>query len=92
MLEIKQNMDISELNKSQGTHNFHPLNPDSSDHNAGKARIIESGDIIYKKDKAEERYPKMSLNQSILGGAFMMTNICLGTTILNLRHGGKASD
>ena len=81
MLETKQNMDLSELNNSQGTHNFHPLNPDSRDHNVGKVSIIESGDIIYKKDQTEVIHPKMSSNQSILGGAFMMTNMCLGTTI-----------
>ena len=81
MSETQQKIDENDLNNSKGIHNFHPLTPDSIDHNSGSVNIIDSVDIIYKKGKTEESQPKISSNQSILGGAFMMTNICLGTTI-----------
>ena len=80
MTETKHNMELSEMNNSLGSHNFHPLNPDSREFNQGKVEIIESVEKVYK-NKTKVKHPKMSSNQTIFGGAFMMTNMCLGTTI-----------
>ena len=88
MSETNKDMNISNLNKSQGIHGFHPLTPDSREHSKGNVDIIESLDNmehVYKRESKDiiekGHHAKMSSNQTIFGGAFSMTNMCLGTTI-----------
>lgn len=81
MKDTNRNLDLSDMNQSQGTHNFHPLDPDSREINQGNVEMIETEEKVYNKNKISETRPKMSSNQTIFGGALMMTNMCLGTTI-----------
>ena len=73
----------SSVNQSQVGHQFHPLNPDSRSDIEKSVQIVESVTKTYKKINAvsvEEEKGKTS-NSTIFGSTFMLTNICLGTTI-----------
>ena len=73
----------SSVNQSQVGHQFHPLNPDSRSDVEKSVQIVESVTKTYKKINGvsvEEEKGKTS-NSTIFGSTFMLTNICLGTTI-----------
>ena len=77
---ISPNQDVS-INQSQ-SHQFRPLSPDSR-REGNEVKVIETQEKIYKVDKeaSKEEGPKTPEKSSILGATFMLTNICLGTTI-----------
>ena len=90
MTETKNQIDYSEANQSQGTHNFHVLTPDSRRQIIEtKVPIQDSGEEIYKKENITEGKERLSSNQSILGAAFLLTNMCLGTTIFTFGSRAK---
>ena len=86
-----RNVEISQ-NISQTIPQFHPLNPDSREISQ-KASTIESDTRIYQKigevlvQPKEKEVPSKS---TILGATFMLTNICLGTTIFTFAVRAKS--
>ena len=97
MSETNKNINMSNLDKSQGIHGFHPLTPDSREHTEGKVEILQTEENLYKEDKKDkvekvekEQHSKISSNQTIFGGAFSMTNMCLGTTIFTFASWTKS--
>ena len=91
MIETENNLE-SDISRSQGSHNFRVLQPDSRSHiESQNVEITESEEKIYKKKKGEiEKGPKISSNQTVLGGALMMTNMCLGTSIFTFAFWTKS--
>ena len=84
MADSEQKNDISNNEKSLEGHNFHPLSPDSRVQTDRNVDIIESAEKVYKKDQEEDKvqgHSKLSSDATIFGATFMMTNMCLGTTI-----------
>ena len=87
-----RNVEVSQ-DTSQTIPHFHPLNPDSRDI-IQKESAIESDIRIYHKigeevnvQPNEKEEPSKS---TILGATFMLTNICLGTTIFTFAVRAKS--
>ena len=87
-----RNVEVSQ-DTSQTIPQFHPLNPDSRDI-IQKESAIESDIRIYHKigeevnvQPNEKEEPSKS---TILGATFMLTNICLGTTIFTFAVRAKS--
>ena len=80
---------ISSNDKSIAGHNFHPLNPDSRVQTEGNVEILDSGKDYSKKEE-EKAHSKMSSDATIFGATFMMTNMCLGTTIFTFAVRAKS--
>ena len=81
MADSEPKNDISNNGKSIEGHNFHPLDPDSRVQTEGKVDIIDSTERVYNKKDELQTHSKMSSDATIFGATFMMTNMCLGTTI-----------
>ena len=80
------------LNESQ-IHKFRPLTPDSRE-NSQPVQVVENEAKIYQKTEAEliqQQDSSQKIEKStIFGSAFMITNLCLGTTIFTFAVRAKA--
>ena len=80
------------INESQ-IHKFHPLIPDSWD-NSQSVQVIENEAKVYQKTEAELIQQQDSSQKiektTIFGTVFMITNLCLGTTIFTFAVRVKA--
>ena len=84
MKETNPQIEIS-INQSEVGHQFHPLNPDSRSDIEKSVQVLESSPKTYKKindiSSKQKEISKVHSKASIFGATFMLTNICLGTTI-----------
>ena len=79
------------VNESQ-IHKFHPLTPDSRD-NSQSVQVVEGEAKVYQKTEAEliqQDDSKKIEKSTIFGSSFMLTNLCLGTTIFTFAVRAKA--
>ena len=75
-------------------HGFHPISPDTRSISQ-KASALESDTRIYRKigefqSGIREREPKKIIKSTILHSTFMITNLCLGTTIFTFAVRAKS--
>ena len=83
--------DIS-INQSQAGHPFHPLDPDSRSDVERSVQIMGSQPKMYKKinEISPQIDSKTPSKSTIFGATFMLTNICLGTTIFTFAVRAKS--
>ena len=85
---------------SEAVHQFHPLPPaPMTEH---KVEVLATQEVIYGKSsktidivdpkakKGEEPLKELPSKSSVLGATFMLTNICLGTTIFTFAVKAKS--
>ena len=89
MKETNPQIEIS-INQSEVGHQFHPLNPDSRSDIEKSVQVLESTQKTYKKINDILIKPKVPSKASIFGATFMLTNICLGTTIFTFAIRAKS--
>ena len=68
-------------------HEFKPIIPDSRSSIEQSVQVLENETKIYKKisksivKSEEKKAPELPTKSTVIGATFMLTNICLGTTI-----------
>ena len=73
-------------------NNFHPISQDSKE-SLEPVKVVESKEKAYTKTENEliiTENPKNIKKSTIFGSAFMLTNLCLGTTIFTFAVRTKA--
>jgi len=70
-------------------HQFHALNPDTR-RSENEVQIVENQAKAYKKSQDDSDSPTIPEKSTILGATFMLTNICLGTTIFTFAVRAKS--
>lgn len=74
-------------------HNFRPLSPDTRRDNIEPVKIVETEEKVYTKNENKLislENPKKIEKSTIFGASFMITNLCLGTTIFTFAVRTKA--
>lgn len=83
MNNSKPNNEISH-NLSDSIHTFHHLAPDSREPQI--VLPIENDAKVYQK----EEIPKKEVKPSVIGTSFLLSNMCLGTTIFTFAIRAKS--
>ena len=76
-------------------HEFKPIVPDSRSSIEQSVHILENEEKIYKKinqivKSEEKKVPELPTKSTVIGATFMLTNICLGTTIFTFAVKAKS--
>ena len=78
----------SSINESN-LHQFHALNPDTR-RSENEVQIIENQAKVYKKNEDDSNSQTTPEKSTIFGATFMLTNLCLGTTIFTFAVRAKS--
>ena len=70
-------------------HQFHALNPDTR-RSENEVQIVENQAKAYKKSQDNSDSPAIPEKSTVFGATFMLTNICLGTTIFTFAVRAKS--
>ena len=94
MTDTNPKIELS-INDSQTGHQFHVLNPDSRSEIEKSVQVMQthSDAKTYQKineTSSQKGESKMSSKGTIFGATFMLTNICLGTTIFTFAVRAKS--